>query len=77
MCSEPCLEEGSDQGPSGAGVRPGGEESSHVEAEKEKAEQREYQQNDKWATNSGAKGKSQFPHPLCFVGDLLEGDNTA
>jgi hypothetical protein len=48
-----------------------------VEAEKEKAKQREYQQNDKWATYSGAKGKSQFPHPLCFVRHLLKRDNTA
>jgi hypothetical protein len=54
-----------------------GEESSHAEAEKEKANHREYQQNDKCGTYSGAKGKSQFPHPLCFVGHLLECDNTA
>jgi len=30
-----------------------------------------------WATYSGAKGKSQFPHPLCFVRHLLECGNTA
>jgi hypothetical protein len=34
---------------------PRGKESSHVEAEKEKAKQDEYQQNDKCATYSGAK----------------------
>jgi hypothetical protein len=56
---------------------PWGKESSHVEAEKEKAKQDEYQQNDKCATYSGAKGQSQFPHPLCFVRHLLECDNTA
>ena len=33
--------------------------------EKDKANQYEYRLNDKWATYSGAKGQSQFPHTLC------------
>jgi hypothetical protein len=31
-----------------------------------------YQPNDKWATYSGGKGQSQFPHPLCLVRHLPE-----
>jgi hypothetical protein len=55
-----------------------GKESSHMEGpEKEKKKQHEYRPNDKWATYSGAKGQSQFPHPLCLVRHSLECDNAA
>jgi hypothetical protein len=76
-CSEPCLEEGSDQRPSGSGAWPRGKESSHAEAPERDAKQREYQPNDKCATHSAAKGPSQFPYPLCLVRHLPECDNTA
>ena len=39
--------------------------------------QHEYQPNDKWAKYSGAKGKSQSPHPLCFARHFPECDDAA
>jgi hypothetical protein len=76
-CSEPRLEEGSDQRSSGSGAWRRGKKSSHAEAAEREANQREYQPNDKCATHSAAKGPSQFPHPLCLVRHILECDNTA
>ena len=55
-----------------------GKEISDVEApDKQKPKQHEDQPNGRCATYSGAKGKSQFTHPLCIVRHLLECDNTA
>ena len=75
-CSEPCLEEGSDPRPGGSRAWPRGKKSSHAEAEKEKAKQHDCQQNDKWATYSGAKGKSHNSrvarHPPTIVNYFLK-----
>ena len=76
-CSEPRLEEGSNQRPSGSGAWRRGKESSDAEGPEEEAKQREYQPNDKRTTYSAAKGPSQVPYPLCLMRHLLECDNTA